>query len=251
MDVFLDSDLTAPLASPLRRIAVSEPLRATTADLLPVEAMRLQRCGVQFVSVRRQQVLRIGEHVLLDVLHDHGIRISSLGFAGGFTGTFGNSYDDVCVDTTRAIDLACQLGAAGVVVIPGPQGLHTYRHAERNIRDGLAACVGHAHDFDVRLYVPTDSVLPGQDDCFRPRRCPLEWVHEFGSSRIQPMIVIRGRRNYLRLPRDWRYSLITGGCLRLCHRSADYAANALLLRRILRLLTRRFTAFRDLDRNAK
>jgi hypothetical protein len=238
MDVFLDNLSAVVPVKPLARIAVSEPLQAMTVDMLPAEAIRLEKEGVRFVSVRRQQVLRIGEHALLDVLEVHGIRVSCLGFAGGFTGVFGRSYDDVCEDAVRAIDLAQSLRAEGVVVVPGTQGLHTYRHAERNIRDGLVGCAGYARESQVRLYVPTESVLSGRKDSFRPQQCPLQWVEQLACSQVQPMIVIRGLSNYLRLPRNWRFCLASGGCLRLCHRSTNYQDNTVTLRRVLRLLCR-------------
>lgn len=238
MDVFLDSNRSAGMTGPLQRLALSVPLQSMTADMLPTEATRLRQRQINYVSVRRQQVLRIGEHVLLDVLTDYGISISCLGFAGGFTGVFGQSWEEVCSDTVRAIDLAQDLCASGVIVVPGTQGLHTYRHAERNIRDGLAGCLPHAADSDIQLFVPTDSVLPCRRDSFRTQNCPLAWVQEFGNQRIQPMIVVRSRDNYLRLPRCWRQSLADGGCLRLCHRSDDYVNNTLLLKRVIRLLSR-------------
>ena len=211
---------------------------AVTADMLPAEVSRLESLGVRYVSIRRQQVLRIGRHLLSDVLEEHGIEVSCLGFAGGFTGAFGSAWDDVCADTLRAIDLAHSLGAHGVVVVPGTQGMHTYRHAERNIRDGLVGCASHARDSDVRIFVPTASVLPGQKDSFRPSSCPLRWVTDMACGHVHPMIVIRGRRNFLRLPRHWRYSLWNGGCLRLCPQTENYQENAMLLRRVVDLLCR-------------
>ena len=86
MDVFLDNSTECAATRPLACVAVSRPLMAVTSEMLPTEAEDLQYQGTRYISLRRQQVLRIGDHLLADVLNDHGIRVNCLGFAGGFTG---------------------------------------------------------------------------------------------------------------------------------------------------------------------
>lgn len=191
------------------------------------------------MAIRRQQVLRLGEHVLHDVLADAGISVSCVGFAGGFTGALGMSYEKAIDDVYRAADLAAELGARFLVVVPGEQGLHTYNHAERTVRSGLREALSHVGQRRLRLLVPNNTVLGCLRDVFRTRECQLNWIERLGSELIRPLIVVRGQAIACRLPRGWRESLATGGCLRVCHRCENYEENAKLLARILMYLARR------------
>jgi len=238
MDVFLEQDSEWVKPSVVARIAVSMPVQACTADDLIAEAEQFHRRGIRYVSIRRQQVLRIGEHTLNDVLADSGISVNCLGYAGGFTGSLGMSFDHAIDDVRRATDLAAELGARFLVVVPGEQGLHTYNHAERTVRMGLTDVLYHADQRQVQLLVPTDTVLGGLRDVFRTRECPLNWVEALGSSVIRPMIVVRGQTIACRLPRGWRESLNSGGYLRVCHRCRNYEENTRLLMGILAFLAR-------------
>lgn len=238
MDVFLEQETDWAKPSVVARIAVSMPLRSNTVESLVVEAEELNRRGIRYVSLRRQQVLLFGEHLLQDVLADSGISISCLGFAGGFTGSLGMSYERAIDDVHKAADLAAELGAKFLVVVPGEQGLHTYNHAERTVRMGLNEVLYHLDQHQLRLLVPNDSVLGCVRDVFRTRDCPVNWVERLGSDMIRPLIVVRGRTIACRLPDGWRESLASGACLRVCHRCRNYAENALLLTRILNFLAR-------------
>lgn len=238
MDVFLEQEDQWAKPSLVARIAVSMPLKACSVEALIVEAEQLRCRGIRYVSVRRQQVLRLGEHVLHDVLVDSGISISCLGFAGGFTGSLGMSYNRAIDDVHRATDIAVELGARFLVVVPGEQGLHTYNHAERTVRMGLTEVLYRVDHRHLKLLVPNDTVLGCLKDVFRPRECPVNWVERMGSNIIRPLIVVRGQTVACCLPDGWRESLATGACLRICHRCGNYDENARLLTRILSYLAR-------------
>ncbi len=244
MDVFLEDSSETRTSPVLARLALANPLQATSLEALIVEARQLERRHVRYVTVRRQQVLRIGEYSIREILSDHGIAVSCLGFAGGFTGVLGQSFAGAISDVGRATAMAENLEARSIIVVPGNRGLHTYRHAERIVRDGLDKCAAMAERAGVRVMVPTDTVFAGGHDCFRPANCVVEWISQFGTSTIRPMIVIRGSQGRWRLPSGWRESLANGGCIRICHRSDNYSDNTLLLQRILAFLSRRNS---DLD----
>lgn len=238
MDVFLEDSLPTADMPLLSRLAVAHPLQAASVEDLVAEAQRLSSNHIRYVAVRRQQIRWIGEHALREILDDHGLTVSSLGFAGGFTGALGLSFQMAVADVQRAMHLALELGATSVVIVPGGRGLHTYRHAERTIRDGLCRCADLAIDCRLKLLVPTDTVLAGTRDCFRPRRCLLEWLKQEQLDTIYPMIVVRGRAGAWRLPRGWRAGLADGGCIRICHRCESYQQNAQLLQGIISYLHR-------------
>jgi hypothetical protein len=238
MDVFLEHDCEWANPSVIARIAVAQPLLSITRDSLFSEAEALHARGIRYVAIRRQQLLRIGKHALPDILADAGISVSCLGFAGGFTGAMGMSYDTAAADVRRAIEDAATVGARFVVIVPGQQGLHTYNHAEKTVRMGLTEVVHFADQHRIQMLIPTDSVLDSDADCFRPRQCPLSWVERLGTPTIRPLIVVRGRGSSGRLPNGWRESLAQGGCLRICHRCSSYDRHTRQLAGILTYLAR-------------
>lgn len=238
MDVFLEQVPGRSRRSLISRIAVSRPLQATTVEALVPEIAELVDHGIRYVSLRRQQLLQLGEHTLQEMLTDAGISVSCVGFAGGFTGALGLTFEQSLEDTRRAIESAADLDARYLVLLPGEQGLHTYNHAERSIRIGLTNALYHARRRQIRLLVPTATVLGHQKDHFRPRQCPLTWVERMTSDWIRPMIVVRGRNGTCHLPEGWRQSLAQGGCLRICHRCKSYERNARILNRLLTFLSR-------------
>lgn len=242
MDVFLEQTPDWMCQPVVSCIGVSHQLKANSAETLMAEANQLRTAGVRFVSVRRQQILQIGEEILQDVLSDSGLSVSCVGYAGGFTGTLGMSYDDSLRDTQRAIDAAANLDARYLVMLPGNQGLHTYNHAERSIRMGMTNALYHARRRQIRLLLPTATLLGNQRDYFRPRLSPLTWVDHMMSRWIRPLIVVRGNR--CRLPEGWKQSLADGGCLRLCHRCNSYERNRRILDRLLTFLANRPTSSR-------
>ena len=238
MDVFLEDDPALPCLPLVSRISVAYPLQSDSAEGLIREAERLHQRGIRYVCVRRQQILFIGEHAIHDILADAGITVSCLGFAGGFTGSLGMSYEAATHDARRSIDLAADLGARSVVIVPGEQGLHTYSHAEKTIRLGLLDVAQYASQRKVRLLIPTDTVLVSSNDCFRPKQCPLSWLDGMGNPLIRPLIVVRGKSFACRLPAGWKESLAAGGSLRICHRCECYDANAQLVARVLTFISR-------------
>ncbi|MEJ7591658.1 MAG: TIM barrel protein [Planctomycetaceae bacterium] len=238
MDVFLDDHPALPCLPLVSRISVAYPLQSDSAEGLIREAEQLHQRGIRYVCVRRQQILFIGEHVIHDILADAGIQVSCIGFAGGFTGSLGMSFDAATRDARRSIDLAADLGARSVVIVPGEQGLHTYSHAEKTIRLGLMDVAQYASQRHIRLLIPTDTVLVSPKDCFRPRECALSWLDGMGNPLIRPLIVVRGKSFACRLPSGWRESLAAGGSLRICHRCECYDENSQLVARVLTFIAR-------------
>ena len=221
MDVFLEQQPDWVKQSLVSRIAVSHPLRSRTADELLAEAEALVAQGVRYVSVRRQQLQQIDSARAQHILSDAGISVSSLGYSGGFTGSMGMTFEQAQDDTARAVDMAIELSARSLVVLPGCQDMHTYRHAGQ---------------YQLQLLVPTSSVMGTSRDNFRARGPFLEWLENSTGKRVQPLIIVRGENATCRLPGGWRKGLSGGGMLRLCQKCQSYEWNSRVLNRLLRVL---------------
>lgn len=236
MDVFLEDSGQDPHRCVLSRLGLARPVLAVNTEEFIAEVSELSRQHIRYITIRRQQVMRFGEDLIKDVLSEVGIRISSLGFTGGFTGALGMSFDKSLEDARIAFRMAAAIDAQAVVVLPGHQGLHTYRHAERTVQEGIEHCRHLAVLNKVNLLVAANSVLGCQRDNFRPRMCPVLWTQQFCAPELRTMFVVRDGD---RLPAGWREILAQGGCLRICHKCHSYAEHTDLLARILSFLGRR------------
>ncbi|MEZ6132259.1 MAG: hypothetical protein R3C59_26660 [Planctomycetaceae bacterium] len=239
MDVVLEQASTSFSVSsfdhtPPVLLSTAEILLANDYDELVAEVQTLQRRRVRNVSIRRQRAMRIGKNVLKCVLQDAGMEVCTLGFAGGFTGTLGRTWKQAVDDTRRALELASELQARAVVVLPGCRGLHTYNHAERCVREGLEGCLDDALRFRVDMLVPLNSVLGTSRDVFQPQQTGcMDWIDSFETHRIKAMMVLRGGSPWARLPGCWERCLESGGALRISGRTRRLLGRHDIVRRIL------------------
>ena len=154
-------------------VNTAELLNATDREGLIAELRQLKQRRITAVSFRRQNAMRIGTPFLRDALNDFGMKVCLIGFAGGFTGTLGRSYEQCVTDTRLALEYATKMGARGVVVVPGARGLHTYNHAERTIRDGLNDCLDDALRLRIDMLLPVNGIFGHKNDVFCPDSCSL------------------------------------------------------------------------------
>lgn len=98
---------------------------------------RYQEAGYDAIGVWRQKLSDFGEERGVDLLHETGLDVSNLLWAGGFTGSDGRPFGDAVADGLEAIHIAAALGAGCLVVYPGGRNNHTFRHAERLLRTAI------------------------------------------------------------------------------------------------------------------
>ena len=240
MDVLLQRQPNGSLSRPRSsdQILLSEPLRSQSIGELSEEIRKLKNNGIGLVSVRRQQVLRLGRDRLQHMLCLSGIQVGAVGYAGGFTGTLGPGYEQAVADTRRAIELAANLNARAVVVLPGARGLHTWNHAGATIRNGLERCLDDALRFRVDIQIPLNSVIGRRNDVFElPHLSPLDWISTFDSHRIKAMMVLRGRAPWFKLPDCWKRCFLNGGLLRLSRRCRELEGTQQVISHIIRELS--------------
>ena len=121
--------------------------------------------GFEGIGVWRQKLAECGEERGVDLLCESGLAVSSLMWAGGFTGSDGRSLESSVEDGIEALRLAAALRAECLVVYTGGRGGHTHRHARRIAINALSEMAIVADELDVCLAV--EPMHPG---------CGLDWT---------------------------------------------------------------------------
>lgn len=116
--------------------------------------------GATAIGVWRQKLADVGLVHGIELLRDAGLAVSSLQWAGGFTGSDGRTHDDSVHDARQAIDTAAALHAGCLIVHSGARGAHTANHARRLFRQALKNLLPLAEERGVPL-----AIEPMHSDC--------------------------------------------------------------------------------------
>jgi len=133
----------------MMRASISE--RTTFRWDLAEELDALGQVGFEALSVWRPKLsdLPLGEaRRMLDAA---GVRVSSLQWAGGFTGSDGRTFRESLTDASEAICDAAELGSDVLLVHTGCRGGHTLGHARRLVQEALERLAPIAEEHGVRL----------------------------------------------------------------------------------------------------
>ncbi|MEM8947221.1 MAG: sugar phosphate isomerase/epimerase family protein [Planctomycetota bacterium] len=109
--------------------------------------------GYEAIGVWRQKLSDYGEEAGVDLIAESGLQVTSLLWAGGFTGSDGRSLEESVDDAAHAVRLAGALNAGCLVVYSGGRNNHTFRHAERLLRTAIDRLLGLAEAADVTLAI--------------------------------------------------------------------------------------------------
>ncbi len=120
---------------------------------LEEDVRRYAAAGYEAIGVWRQKLADYGEEAGVDLIAESGLRVTNLGWAGGFTGSDGRSLEESVQDAAHAVRLAGALGAGCLVVYPGGRNNHIYRHAERLLRSAIEQLLDFAADAEVILAI--------------------------------------------------------------------------------------------------
>ncbi len=115
------------------------------------EAVAYHREGFRAIGLWRPKLSDFGEERAGELLRELGISVSSLSWAGGFTGTNRWSFEDSLADARAAIKQAATVGAECLAVISGPRGGHIDSHARRLIAEALRVLAPEAAEAGVTL----------------------------------------------------------------------------------------------------
>ncbi|MDC0262066.1 sugar phosphate isomerase/epimerase [Planctomycetaceae bacterium] len=107
--------------------------------------------GYEAVSLWMPRLIEFGEERAIDLIHESGLVVSSIGPSGGFTGANGHSLRDSVLDTADALELAGRVGANSLTVYTGPRAGHTKNHSRRLVKSALLRLADTAAEMRVQL----------------------------------------------------------------------------------------------------
>jgi sugar phosphate isomerase/epimerase len=107
--------------------------------------------GFSGVGLWRTKLSAYDDDTVLALLNEHGLKASSLSWAGGFTGSLGFSFEEALEEAREAVRLTAKVGAETLVVVTGGQNGHILPHCRKTVRDALLLLADEASDRGVKL----------------------------------------------------------------------------------------------------
>ena len=135
----------------MSRMAVSE--LSTYRWSFEEDVFRYKEHGFQAIGVWRPKLSDCGEAKGRELLADQKLKVSSLSWAGGFTGSDGRTFRESLHDALDAIDVAAQLEADCLVILAGSRSGHTRNHAKRLLSQALKILTEAAMAVGIQLAV--------------------------------------------------------------------------------------------------
>lgn len=117
------------------------------------ELPRLATRGVDALAVWRHKLSDLGPMESRRLLEQFGVRVSSVQWAGGFTGGDGRTFGESVADAEEAIAWAAALRSPVVVLHSGCRGGHTRSHARRLLVEAVELLAPRASQAGVRLAI--------------------------------------------------------------------------------------------------
>jgi sugar phosphate isomerase/epimerase len=112
-----------------------------------------QDAGYSGIGVWRNKLIDEHEDKAIERLISSGLRVTSVSWAGGFTGSDGRGLAESIDDASDAVRLAGSLMAGCLVIYSGGRNNHTYRHAGRLLRTALDELLPLAEMWEVPLAI--------------------------------------------------------------------------------------------------
>ena len=120
--------------------------------------------GFKGIGIYRPKLEDFGLERAIDLLAEASLGVTSLSWAGGFTGSDGRAFEDAVLDAVAAVQDAANLRAETLIVLAGGRNNHIRNHARRTLCDALNEVAQVAEDLGVRISI--EPIHPG---------CGNEW----------------------------------------------------------------------------
>jgi sugar phosphate isomerase/epimerase len=139
----------ASLSSAVARLSINE--MTTYRWSLPEEVAAFREAGIDAIGIWRPKLTDFGEERGIDLIRESGMHVSSVSWAGGFTGSNGHSFEESLLDARDAVAVAGQLRAESLVIVSGSRAGHTRNHARRLLVEALKALGDDAGERNLTL----------------------------------------------------------------------------------------------------
>lgn len=151
------------------------------------EDVRLySQIGFDAIAIWRQKLSDFGEERGVELVSESGLAVSSLMWAGGFTGSDGRSHKESIHDALEALRLAGQLQASCLVVYSGHRAGHTHNHARRLLNNALETLLPVAAELGVDLALePMHCGCAGEWTFLTEIRDTIELIRAHQSDRLK------------------------------------------------------------------
>ena len=116
------------------------------------DVIRYSTLGFESMGLWRQKLDDFGRSAAIDLLYENKMSVSSVHWAGGFTGD-GRTFSDSIEDAIESIHLASQVDADCLIIHPGSRNGHTTSNATRLMKSALSQLVPVAADYGVKLAI--------------------------------------------------------------------------------------------------
>jgi sugar phosphate isomerase/epimerase len=130
------------------------------------DVLNYRDAGFSAMGVWRRKLADYGIERAIELLEREQFHVSNLLWAGGFTGSNGQSYQNCLADGVRTLRLAGQLKADSLIVYSGARNGHTQNHVKRLFAGALRHLAPIAEELQVTLAV--EPMHPG---------CASEWTY--------------------------------------------------------------------------
>lgn len=152
-----------PVAARMVKLAMNE--LTTYRWSFEEDVLAVSQLGFSGIGLWRPKLMEYGTEKAQELLAEQGLAVSSVSWAGGFTGSDGRSYHESLCDALDAVQTAAQVGASTLILLSGGRNNHTKNHARRMILSAFAE-LGEAADA-VGVSLAVEPMHPG---------CGAEWT---------------------------------------------------------------------------
>jgi len=120
---------------------------------LDEDLAQYRAAGIAAIGIWRQKLSDFGEEKGIELIARSGLKVSNLLWAGGFTGSDGQSHEESLADAEEALHLAAALKAGCLVVYSGARNGHTQNHARRLFISALRELLPLASQLNVVMAI--------------------------------------------------------------------------------------------------